>query len=86
MARPGVSASFLLGSISQLITPLAHRHEWLAGHLHLAVQLSDWTKWIGVAFLAIALVLGIRSGELLWKRSRRASAVAPTEADGDADE
>jgi len=69
------SASLLLGTISQLITALAHRHQWLAAQPHLAAQLSDWTEWIGLALLGVAVVLGIRSGELLfWKQSRPASA------------
>lgn len=83
---PWFSVGALLSAISGLITALAHRHEWLAGHLHLASQVSDWVKWIGVAFLAMAVVLGIRSGELLWKRRRPRSAVAPTEAGADGDD
>ena len=67
---PWFSAGFLLSLISQLITQLSHRHQWLAGHLHLAAQLSDWAEWAGLALMGIAVVLGIRSGELLfWKRS-----------------
>src|ERR1700722_258004 len=74
------SASLLLSTISQLITALAHRHEWLAGHPHLTAQLSDWSRWIGLALLGVAVVLGIRSGELLfWRRSRPASGSAEPE-------
>lgn len=75
-----ISASLLLSTISQLITALAHRHQWLAAQPHLAAQLSDWARWIGLALLAITLVLGIRSGELLfWKRSRPAAGSAEPE-------
>jgi uncharacterized membrane protein HdeD (DUF308 family) len=67
---PWFLAGFLLSTISQLITQLSHRHQWLAGHLHRAAQLSDWAEWTGLALVGIAVVLGIRSGELLfWKRS-----------------
>jgi hypothetical protein len=78
---PWFSVGFLLSMISQLITALGRRHQWLAGHPHLAAQLSDWAEWIGLAFLAIAIVLGIKSGELLWKRSRPTSAVASADAE-----
>jgi hypothetical protein len=75
------SAGFLLSMISQLISALGSRHQWLAGHPHLTTQLSDWAEWTGLAFVAMAIVLGVRSGELRFWRSRSPSAVTSAETD-----
>jgi hypothetical protein len=75
------SAGFLLSMISQLISALGGRHQWLAGHPHLTTQLSDWAEWTGLAFVAMAIVAGVRSGELRFWRSRSPSAVASAEMD-----
>jgi hypothetical protein len=76
------AASVLINMTSQLMNALAQRHTWPA-HSHLLAQASNWTRWIGLALIGIAAVVGLKSGELRFWRWRSRPAVASAEADAE---
>ncbi len=77
LTRPGRRYSFfawfmpgsLIGTSYQIIAALAHQHIWLTDRPHVAALIGDWTKGIVLAFIVPSIVVGIRSGELLFWRS-----------------
>ncbi|HEX3488141.1 MAG TPA: hypothetical protein VHU92_02325 [Streptosporangiaceae bacterium] len=62
-----------------LASGLAARHMWLARDTHVLMLVSRSAEWTAFACSGIAIILGIKSGELLW--SRRESRPATDEPD-----
>lgn len=51
-----------------LARSLSARHMWLARDRHVLMLISHGTEWAGFTCTAIAVIVGIKSGELLWFR------------------
>jgi ABC-type transport system involved in cytochrome c biogenesis permease subunit len=60
----------VLLATDNLASSLAARHMWLAAHARTLTAVSNYTRWAAFACSGIAIILGIKSGELLWKRSK----------------
>jgi hypothetical protein len=70
---PWAAAGQLFLATDNLASSLAARHMWLARDAHVLKLISTYGEWAALACSGIAIVLGIRSGELLWSRSRSRS-------------
>jgi hypothetical protein len=80
-----VMVGALIGTSYQIIAALVRQHIWLADH-HVMGLISDWTRWIALVFIAISVVVGIRSGELLFWRSESTSESTSPPTDTEPDE
>lgn len=61
--------SALITTSYQVIAALAHQHIWLTDRPHVVALIGDWTEGIALVFIVPFIVVGIRSGELLFWRS-----------------
>jgi len=76
---PWAAAGQLFLATDNLASSLGARHMWLAQDKHVLMLISDSARWTAYACTGIAIILGIKSGELLW--SRRKSRPATDEPD-----
>jgi hypothetical protein len=76
---PWAAVGQLFLATDNLASGLAARHMRLARDRHVLMLISHSAQWTAFACLAIAIILGIKSGELLW--SRRGSRPATDEPD-----
>lgn len=76
---PWAAPGQLFFATDYLASGLAARHMWLARDRHVLMLISHSAQWTAFACSGIAIILGIKSGELLW--SRRGSRPATDEPD-----
>lgn len=74
---PWAAAGQVLLATDNLASSLAAKHVWLANQAHILTPVSNYTRWAAFACSGIAIVLGAKSGELLWTRSKSRSRSGP---------